>query len=154
MSLSLMKKPAIRQSLAVTIATLMMTVTHAASAEQEEIAQLRVGVEALHALIQKSLPQLQQSSVVSHTTKPETTTSIVVEKTPVHPAATMLGTSDQFHPKAHRILGNGLMLANYTNNFADNLISTDTVKIKTLEQGQLKVIYRLAMPVTLGMKYV
>ena len=154
MSLSLMKKPAIRQSLAVTIATLMMTVTHAASAEQEEIAQLRVGVEALHALIQQNFLQVQQVPLVSNTTKPETTTSIVVEKTPVHPAATMLGTSDQFHPKAHRILGNGLMLANYTNNFAVNLISTDTVKIKTLEQGRLKVIYRLAMPVTLGMKYV
>jgi len=154
MSLSLMKKPAIRQSLAVTIATLMMTVTHAASAEQEEIAQLRVDVEALKALIKQNFPQVKQAPLVSNTIKPETTTSIVVEKTPVHLAATILGTSDQFHPKAHRILGNGLMLANYTNNFADNLISTDTVKINTLEQGRLNLMYSPVTPVTLGMKYV
>jgi hypothetical protein len=41
------------------------------------------------------------------------------------------------------------MLANDTNDFADNLASTDTVQIKTLQQG-----WRNMMPVTLGMKYV
>ncbi|WP_336929859.1 DcaP family trimeric outer membrane transporter [Acinetobacter tandoii] len=81
MSLSLMKKPAIRQSLAVTIATLMMTVTHAASAEQEEIAQLRVDVEVLKALIQQNFLQVKQSRAVSPTIKPQTTTSIAVHST-------------------------------------------------------------------------
>lgn len=87
MSLPLMKKPAIRQSLAVSIATLMMTATHAASAEQEEIAQLRAEVEALKALIQKNFPQVQQASVVAKSA-PLTTTSPAVEKTPVVSAVT------------------------------------------------------------------
>ena len=78
MSLPLMKKPRIRQSLAVTIATLMMTVTHAASVEQEEIARLRAEVEVLKALIQQNLPQIQQAAVVSHRTKPQITTSKAV----------------------------------------------------------------------------
>lgn len=87
MSLPLMKKPAIRQSLAVSIATLMMTATHAASAEQEEIAQLRAEVEALKALIQQNFPQVQQASVVAKSA-PLTTTSPAVEKTPVVSAVT------------------------------------------------------------------
>ena len=87
MSLPLMKKPAIRQGLAVSIATLMMTATHAASAEQEEIAQLRAEVEALKALIQKNFPQVQQASVVAKSA-PLTTTSPAVEKTPVVTAVT------------------------------------------------------------------
>ncbi|AUX84989.1 hypothetical protein C3F34_02170 [Acinetobacter sp. ACNIH2] len=149
MSLSLMKKPAIRQSLAVTMATLMMTVTHAASAEQEEIAQLRVDAEALKALIQQNFPQVKQAPLVSNTIKLKTTISTVVEKTPVHSATTTVNTTYQFHPKGQSTLGDDLMLANDTNNFADNLASTDTVQIKTLQQG-----WRNMMPVTLGMKYV
>ncbi|EOR10528.1 hypothetical protein [Acinetobacter tandoii] len=149
MSLSLMKKPAIRQSLAVTMATLMMTVTHAASAEQEEIAQLRVDVEVLKALIQQNFPQVKQAPLVSNTIKLKTTISTVVEKTPVHSAATTVNTTYQFHPKAQSTLGDGLMLANDMNNFADNLASTDAIQIKTLQQG-----WRNMMPVTLGMKYV
>ena len=83
MSLSLMKKPAIRQSLAVTIATLMMTATHAATAEQEEIAQLRAEVEALKALIQQNLPQVQQATTVTSAPQPKNTTMTAVEKTSV-----------------------------------------------------------------------
>ena len=90
MSLPLMKKPEIRQSLAVTLATLMMTATHAASAEQEEIAQLRAEVEALKALIQKSFPQVQQASVLNNSTS--LTTTSAVEKTPVVPAVTAANT--------------------------------------------------------------
>ena len=149
MSLPLMKKPAIRQSLAVTMATLMMTVTHAASAEQEEIAQLRVDAEALKALIQQNFPQVKQAPLVSNTIKLKTTISTVVEKTPVHSATTTVNTTYQFHPKGQSTLGDGLMLANDMNNFADNLASTDVVQIKTLQQG-----WRNMMPVTLGMKYV
>ncbi|MHA3891294.1 DcaP family trimeric outer membrane transporter [Acinetobacter sp. GXMZU3951] len=83
MSLPLMKKPAIRQSLAVTIATLMMTATHAATAEQEEIAQLRAEVEALKALIQQNLPQVQQATTVTSAPQPKNTTMTAVEKTSV-----------------------------------------------------------------------
>ena len=47
MRLALNKKPFIAQSLALSVAALMMTTTHAATKEQQELAQLRAEVEAL-----------------------------------------------------------------------------------------------------------
>ena len=50
MRLALNKKPFIAQSLALSVAALMMTTTHAATKEQQELAQLRAEVAELKAL--------------------------------------------------------------------------------------------------------
>ena len=46
------------------------------------------------------------------------------------------------------------MLANDSNDYANNLASTDTVQNKTLQQGWLNVMYSPVTPVTLGVEYV
>ena len=53
MRLALNKKPFIAQSLALSVAALMMTTTHAATKEQQELAQLRAEVAELKALMQQ-----------------------------------------------------------------------------------------------------
>ena len=63
MRLALTKKPFIAQSLAISVATLMMTTTHAATKEQQEIAQLRAEVAELKALIQQQHQTQQQQAV-------------------------------------------------------------------------------------------
>ena len=65
MRLALNKKPFIAQSLALSVAALMMTTTHAATKEQQELAQLRAEVEALKSLIQQQqqVQQQQQTQI-------------------------------------------------------------------------------------------
>lgn len=61
MRLALNKKPFIAQSLALSVAALMMTTTHAATKEQQELAQLRAEVAELKALMQQQQAvQIQQ----------------------------------------------------------------------------------------------
>jgi hypothetical protein len=61
MSLSLIRKPFVMQGLAITVATLMMNSTHAAS-EQEQIQRLRDEVKELSALLQQYVPQTKQQN--------------------------------------------------------------------------------------------
>lgn len=61
MSLSLIRKPFVMQGLAITVATLMMNSTHAAT-EQEQIQQLRDEVKELRALLQQYVPQAKQQN--------------------------------------------------------------------------------------------
>lgn len=65
MRLALNKKPFIAQSLALSVAALMMTTTHAATKEQQELAQLRAEVAELKALIQQQqqVQQQQQTQI-------------------------------------------------------------------------------------------
>ena len=63
MRLALNKKPFIAQSLALSVAALMMTTTHAATKEQQELAQLRAEVAELKALIQQQQQVQQQQAV-------------------------------------------------------------------------------------------
>ena len=63
MRLALNKKPFIAQSLALSVAALMMTTTHAATKEQQELAQLRVEVAELKALMQQQQQVQQQQAV-------------------------------------------------------------------------------------------
>lgn len=57
------KKPFIAQSLALSVAALMMTTTHAATKEQQELAQLRAEVAELKALMQQQQQVQQQQAV-------------------------------------------------------------------------------------------
>ncbi|MDH1406757.1 DcaP family trimeric outer membrane transporter [Acinetobacter johnsonii] len=63
MRLVLNKKPFIAQSLALSVAALMMTTTHAATKEQQELAQLRAEVAELKALMQQQQQVQQQQAV-------------------------------------------------------------------------------------------
>lgn len=63
MRLALNKKPFIAQSLALSVAALMMTTTHAATKEQQELAQLRAEVAELKALMQQQQQVQQQQAV-------------------------------------------------------------------------------------------
>jgi len=63
MRLALTKKPFVAQSLALSVAALMMTTTHAATKEQQEIAQLRAEVAELKALMQQQQQVQQQQAV-------------------------------------------------------------------------------------------
>lgn len=63
MLLALNKKPFIAQSLALSVAALMMTTTHAATKEQQELAQLRAEVAELKALMQQQQQVQQQQAV-------------------------------------------------------------------------------------------
>ena len=63
MRLALNKKPFIAQSLALSVAALMMTTTHAATKEQQELAQLRAEVAELKALVQQQQQVQQQQAV-------------------------------------------------------------------------------------------
>jgi opacity protein-like surface antigen len=63
MRLALTKKPFVAQSLALSVAALMMTTTHAATKEQQELAQLRAEVAELKALMQQQQQVQQQQAV-------------------------------------------------------------------------------------------
>ena len=63
MRLALNKKPFIAQSLALSVAALMMTTTHAATKEQQELAQIRPEVAELKALMQQQQQVQQQQAV-------------------------------------------------------------------------------------------
>ena len=63
MRLAINKKPFIAQSLALSVAALMMTTTHAATKEQQELAQLRAEVAELKALMQQQQQVQQQQAV-------------------------------------------------------------------------------------------
>lgn len=63
MRLALNKKPFIAQSLALSVAALMMTTTQAATKEQQELAQLRAEVAELKALMQQQQQVQQQQAV-------------------------------------------------------------------------------------------
>ncbi len=63
MRLALNKKPFIAQSLALSVAALIMTTTHAATKEQQELAQLRAEVAELKALMQQQQQVQQQQAV-------------------------------------------------------------------------------------------
>ena len=63
MRLALNNKPFIAQSLALSVAALMMTTTHAATKEQQELAQLRAEVAELKALMQQQQQVQQQQAV-------------------------------------------------------------------------------------------
>ena len=63
MRLALNKKPFIAQSLALSVAALMMTTTRAATKEQQELAQLRAEVAELKALMQQQQQVQQQQAV-------------------------------------------------------------------------------------------
>ena len=63
MRLALNKKPFIAQSLALSVAALMMTTAHAATKEQQELAQLRAEVAELKALMQQQKQVQQQQAV-------------------------------------------------------------------------------------------
>ncbi|MGF2635793.1 DcaP family trimeric outer membrane transporter [Acinetobacter johnsonii] len=63
MRLALNKKPFIAQSLTLSVAALMMTTTHAATKEQQELAQLRAEVAELKALMQQQQQVQQQQAV-------------------------------------------------------------------------------------------
>lgn len=63
MRLALNKKPFIAQSLALSVVALMMTTTHAATKEQQELAQLRAEVAELKALMQQQQQVQQQQAV-------------------------------------------------------------------------------------------
>lgn len=83
MSLSLIRKPFVMQGLAITVATLMMNSTHAAT-EQEQIQQLRDEVKELRALLQQYVPQAKQQN----DTPPVA----------VAPASTVVATNNQNTP--------------------------------------------------------
>lgn len=63
MSLPLIRKPFLIQSLAFTVAILMMNTTQAAT-EQEQIQQLRDEVKELHALLEQYVPQSKQKIIL------------------------------------------------------------------------------------------
>ncbi len=64
MSLTLIRKPFVMQSLAIIVATLMMNTAHATS-EQEQIQQLRAEVSELRALLEQYVSQPKQENVAS-----------------------------------------------------------------------------------------
>lgn len=64
MSLTLIRKPFVMQSLAIIVATLMMNTAHATS-EQEQIQQLSAEVSELRALLEQYVSQPKQENVAS-----------------------------------------------------------------------------------------